>query len=257
MLAPAAAKPVLSPAIPAAVVAAWILAVIAQATGTARFLHHDALIEGGLPLWSALLLFVVAWQAMIAAMMLPSSMPLVRLFAAASARQARPRLAMASFLGGYALVWTIFGIAGFAADVALHRTVDRTPWLAARPWLIAGSVLVLAGAFQFSTLKERCLRKCRLPALYLLQHYRRGIAGAFALGRGHGLFCVGCCWALMLVTFAAGFANLWWMAILTALMVYEKTGRYGATVVPFAGALLLCGGALLIAHPAWLPATSL
>jgi predicted metal-binding membrane protein len=132
---------------------------------------------------------------------------------------------MAAFLEGYAAVWTAFGIAGFLGDVSLHRFVDAHPWLEARPWLIAGSVLTLAGAFQFSPLKEACLRKCRLPGLYLVRHYGRGTATAFALGRGHGLFCVGCCWALMLVTFAAGFANLWWMAALTAVMVYEKTGR--------------------------------
>jgi predicted metal-binding membrane protein len=252
----AAARYRLSPAIPAAILVAWIIAVVAQATGTAKFLHHDALIEGALPLWVALPLFVLAWQAMIVAMMLPSSLPLVRLFARASANQPRPRAAMAAFLGGYALVWTAFGIVGFCGDVVLHRTVDSTPWLAERPWLIAGSVLALAGAFQFSPLKERCLQKCRLPALFLMQHYQRGTAAAFALGRGHGLFCVGCCWALMLVTFAAGFANLWWMAALTALMVYEKTGLYGKRVVPIAGIALLALGALFLIHPAWLPSQS-
>lgn len=206
-----------------------------------------------MPLLLAVPLFVVAWQAMIVAMMLPSSLPLMRMFLAAAANQPRRHQAIAAFIGGYAAVWTAFGLLAFGADVVLHRTVDTMPWLAAHPWLIAGGVLALAGGFQFSPLKQACLRKCRLPAMYLLQHYRRGRRAAFALGSGHGVFCVGCCWALMLVTFAAGFANLWWMAALTALMVYEKTGRYGARIVPLAGVLLLALGTLIAAHPAWSP----
>lgn len=243
----------ITPAIPIAIAVAWIIAIVAQATGTARFLHHDTLIEGGWPLWAALLAFVVAWQAMIVAMMLPSSLPLVRLFATVSANQPGARIAMVTFLAGYAAVWTAFGIVGFLGDVGLHRFVDANPWLQARPGLIAGGVLTLAGAFQFSPLKDACLRKCRLPGMYLMQHYGRGTAAAFALGRGHGLFCVGCCWALMIVTFAAGFANLWWMAALTAVMVYEKTGRYGGQLVPVVGTLLLGLGLLMIAHPGWVP----
>jgi len=111
-----------------------------------------------------------------------------------------------------------------------------------------------AGAFQFSDLKERCLSKCRLPGPYMLAHYRRGASGAFRLGSGHGLFCLGCCWALMLVMFAAGVAVLWWMAALTAVMVYEKTGRYGRTLTPVVGLALLALSALAFAHTSWLPA---
>jgi predicted metal-binding membrane protein len=208
-----------------AIAAAWAVAVAAQASGRGQLLHHDALAEGGLPPWAALGLFLLAWQLMIAAMMLPSSLPLVRLFGRASANQPRPLRAKAAFLGGYAAVWTGFGAAAFLGDLGVHRLVEHWAWLAARPALVGGAVLLLAGAFQFSTLKDRCLRVCRHPAGYLLQHYRRGAAAAFRLGAGHGVFCVGCCWALMLVAFAAGVANLWWMAALTAVTVFEKTGR--------------------------------
>jgi predicted metal-binding membrane protein len=127
-------------------------------------------------------------------------------------------------------------------------------WLMAHSWLIAGGVLAMAGVFQFMPLKDRCLRQCRNPGAYLLARYRRGIRSAFALGRGHGWFCVGCCWALMLVMFAAGVASLLWMAALTALMVYEKTGPGGQRVVPVAGLVLIAYAALVLAHPAWLPA---
>jgi predicted metal-binding membrane protein len=87
-----------------------------------------------------------------------------------------------------------------------------------------------------------------------MHHYRRGVRAAFQLGYRHGLFCAGCCWALMLIGFAAGVASLWWMAALTALMVYEKTARHGQIAVPVAGAVLLLWSALVFAHPWWLPA---
>lgn len=238
-----------------AIVVAWALAVIGQINGAGVLVHHDRLIEGGRPLWAALLLFVLAWQAMIVAMMLPSSLPLIRLFAATSSHQPQRAALLAAFLIGYAAVWTAFGIVAFGGDVIVHRVVDRWSWMAAHPWLIAAGVLALAGAFQFSSLKEACLNKCRLPGTFLLQRYRRGIAAAFDLGREHGLFCLGCCWALMLIGFAAGFASLWWMAALTALMAYEKTSTYGKRIVPVVGVALIVWAALIVIHPPWLPPT--
>ncbi len=241
-------------AIPAAVLVAWCIAIAAQVSGSAVFLHHDRLIERGPPGAVALALFLVAWLVMIAAMMLPSSLPFMRMFAIAASGQARPATAITLFLGGYVLVWSVFGAFAFAGDVALHRTVDRVAWLAAHPWLISGAVLAAAGVFQFTPLKDACLRACRLPSNFLVRYYRRGPAAAFSLGTRHGLFCVGCCWALMLIGFAAGFANLWWMAALTALMIFEKTSRGGRAAVPVAGSLLLFWSALIFAHPSWLPA---
>jgi predicted metal-binding membrane protein len=131
--------------------------------------------------------------------------------------------------------------------------VDHFAWLHEHQYLISGATLLGAGAFQFSRLKDACLEQCRHPGAFMLRHYARGVDGAFALGRRHGLFCLGCCWALMLLMFGAGVANLWWMAALSALMVYEKTGSGGRRAVPVAGVLLLAWAALVIAHPAWLP----
>jgi predicted metal-binding membrane protein len=254
-LAPALqrARPRVPGVVFAAIAGGWALAITAEATGTAGALHHDALIEGGPPFWAALLLFLLAWQAMVAAMMLPSSLPLIRLFEATSRSQERVRLVRATFLAGYAAVWTGFGALAFLGDDALHHTVDATPWLEAKPWLIGGSVLAMAGVFQFTDLKDKCLSKCRHPAPYLLSHYRRGPAAAFRLGSGHGLFCLGCCWALMLVMFAAGVAVLWWMAALTAVTVYEKTGRHGRALTPVVGVALLGLAAVAFAHPPWFP----
>ena len=110
-----------------AIGAAWALAIAAQVTGAAALLHHDALLEHGPPTVSALVLFLLAWQVMVAAMMLPSSLPLVRLFAAASARAPHSSGAMVAFLSAYALVWTAFGALAVAFDLGLHAAVDASP----------------------------------------------------------------------------------------------------------------------------------
>jgi len=239
--------------VPAAILGAWALAVVAESTGKAQLLHHDALIQGNLPFLVALLLFLVAWQVMVAAMMLPSTLPMVRMFRVASAKQDRPGAVLAAFVGGYVVVWTVFGAAAFVGDLGLHRTVDALPWLQSRPWLVSGAILAVAGGFQFTDLKDRCLDKCRHPGVYLMRHYGRGVDTAFRIGRGHGLFCLGCCWALMLMMFAAGVANLPWMAVLTGVMFYEKAGQRGRAVTPYVGMALLAWAALVLVHPAWLP----
>jgi predicted metal-binding membrane protein len=214
-------------------------------------LHHDALIEDGPGAATALVLFLLAWQVMIAAMMLPTALPLMQMFASASARQPRPRAAMAGFIGGYALVWSGFGAIAFGADLALHAAVDESPLLHGHEWLIGGSVLALAGAFQFTKLKDACLDKCRHPAQFLRRYYRRGAGAGLRLGARHGAFCVGCCWALMLVMFAAGAASLVWMALLTALMVHEKTRPAGRRAVPVTGAALLALASVVLAYSAY------
>lgn len=240
-------------AVPAAIGIAWCIAVAAQLSGSAVLLHHDRLIVGGPPIGIALALFLCAWLVMIVAMMLPSSLPFMRMFAIASANQPNHGSMLLLCFAGYAVVWFAFGAAAFIGDIALHRFVERAAWLAQHPWLISGAVLAAAGAFQFTPLKDACLRACRVPSNFLVRHYRRGGAAAFAIGYRHGAFCVGCCWALMLITFAAGFANLAWMAALTALMVFEKTAHTGREAVLPAGALLLGWSVLVLAHPPWLP----
>ena len=230
----------------AAVAAAWGAAVAVEASGIAGSLHHDSLLQGGSGFGPALLLFLVGWQVMVAAMMLPSSLPLVRMFAAASVGAPDRRTALAAFLGAYALVWSAFGLLAFTGDAALHAAVAASPWLERHDWAVAPSVLLLAGAFQFTALKDACLRACRHPASFMHRHYRRGVGGGFRLGLRHAAFGVGCCWALMLVMFAVGTASLIWMAVLTALMVHEKTRPSGARTVPLTGAVLLALGSTLM-----------
>jgi predicted metal-binding membrane protein len=240
----------------AGIAVAWLYAFLAWAGGYAELLDHDQVLghgaahhsAGTLPVWVLALLLVVSWQVMTAAMMLPSSVPMVRVFGAVSRRQPSPGFSLAAFLAGYAVVWTLFAAAALAGDAVLHRIVGAVPALDARPWLVTGAVLALAGAFQFSSLKDKCLDACRHPAAFLLPRYRRGAAAAFALGRSHGWFCLGCCWALMLVMCLAGAIDLRWMAVLGALMAYEKIGRHGLLVARIAGVTLLALAALTFAQ---------
>jgi predicted metal-binding membrane protein len=240
-------------AVLAGVAAAWVAAAAAALTGRAAWLGHDRLIEGSLPLPFALVLFVAAWQLMIVAMMLPSTLPMLRLYGGAASRDERPRMARVAFVGGYATVWTVFGALAFVGDATVHQVVDSTPILAAHPWWVAAGLLAVAGAAQFLPLTEACLHSCRHPVAYLLHAYRPGVRAGYELGRSHGFYCLGCCWGLMLVMFAAGVANLAWMAALTAVMVYAKVGRRGDALLPAVGVVLMVWAVLVAVHPAWLP----
>jgi len=151
-------------------------------------------------------------------------------------------------------VWAGFGALAFLGDMALHHLVEAMPWLAERPWLVAGGVLTTAGGFQFTALKQRCQSRCRHPAQFLLRYYDRGPRAGARLGIRHGLFCLGCCWALMLLMFAVDVAHLAWMAALTVLMTYEKTGRRGPQLTRIVGVVLLAWATLVLIHPSWLPA---
>jgi predicted metal-binding membrane protein len=276
-------------AVPAMIAAAWVLAVVAEGNGAAFVrnsvpgagadtshaalspitffcpLHLAAAGGSGVHVgpgnthagsfWLAFALFLIAWQTMIVAMMLPSSLPLVRLFNVASAGAPARGRALLAFLSGYALIWTAFGGVAFAGDALVHRLIADNAGLRAHTPMIAAGMLALAGAVQFTPLKDRCLTECRHPAAFLMRHYRRGISGGFTLGRRHGLFCLGCCWALMLVMFVAGVGNLIGMGALTVLMVYEKTATRGAKAVPMSGIALLAWAAVMLVQPHWLPAT--
>ena len=232
--------------------AAWAAAIGAQLAGVAALAHHDSLLTGnGPPFVVAVVVAVVAWQVMIAAMMLPSSLPLVRLYSRATERTPRRGRSMAAFIGGYAVVWSAFGLAAFCFDASIHAAVNSSAWLTDHDWWIGGSTLALAGAFQFTSLKDACLDKCRHPAQFMTRYYARGPAGGFRLGARHGAFCVGCCWALMLVMFAAGVASLVWMALLTGVMIHEKTRPLGARAVPVTGVALLGTASLVLLYSAY------
>jgi predicted metal-binding membrane protein len=235
------------------VAAAWAVLVLATlARQTFLLDHHYLLQSSGLPWLAALEIFLLCWQIMTVAMMLPSSMPMVQLVVYAARRQERPVAVPLAFLTGYAVIWTVFAAGAFLTDTLVHYLVALWPWLAAHSWLIGASTFALAGLFQFSPLKERCLEMCRTPLGFFMHYYRKGVGPAWRLGVRHGQFCLGCCWALMLVMFGVGVGNLAAMAALTGTMVIEKTVPGGKRLSPFIGILLLLLAVLWLAHPVWL-----
>jgi predicted metal-binding membrane protein len=228
----------------AAIAVAWALCIWAEFSGNAAQIHHHALYESGRPFWLSTVMVLGAWQVMTAAMMLPSSLGFIRMYAAAAGQAPEFGRALGLFLSAYFLVWTGFALAAFGGDMLLHRAVDQFAWLAAHSQLIAAATLACAALYQLTPLKDACLKACRNPGLYLVRHYRRGVANGGRLGLQHALFCLGCCWALMLVMFAAGVAHLAWMGALAVLMVIEKATPGGDRIVIPAG-IALAGLALL------------
>jgi predicted metal-binding membrane protein len=220
--------------IPILVAGCWAILVVAELTGASAAIHHHALIEGGVPLTAAVPTFLVGWLLMAAAMMLPASLRAIQL-AEASSLASSPRRARSSFLASFAVVWTAFGLAAFLGDVGLHHVVDTTPWIAERPWLIEAGILALAGVYQLVPFK-RSLAVCRHPVESAVTATIGTIGG---LDFRHGLACLGSSWALMLLMFAEGFASIGWMVALTALMVYEVTGRHGQRAASIAGVALI------------------
>src|SRR2546421_1661468 len=235
------------------VAVAWAVLVLATLTHQIYLLDHHYLLQAsGLPWLAALEVFLLCWQLMTVAMMLPSSMPMVQMVVYAGRRQARPVAVPLAFLAGYAIIWTAFAAGAFLGDTLVHRMVDVWPWLAVHSWLIGAVTFFIAGLFQFSPLKGRCLDMCRTPLGFFMRHYRKGIGAAWRLGLQHGSYCLGCCWALMLVMFGVGVGNLAGMTALTGAMVIEKAVPGGKRLSPIIGVVLLLLGALWLAHPLWL-----
>jgi predicted metal-binding membrane protein len=224
---------------------AWLVALGVGPLGSGLADHRMLDAPEGLTL-AALAAFLLGWQVMVAATMLPTTIPMLQHFGRASLKQPRGGPALAAFVGAYVALWTVFGFVALVLDGGLHWLVSQQPWLAERDWLFKGFALILAGGFQFSPIKDRCLSECRHPMSFMLHHYRRGIAGGWQVGLRHGLHCIGCCWALMLVMFTVGVGNLGWMAAIAGIMLLEKTSRIGRRLVPYVGAALVVTGVLVL-----------
>ncbi|RZI42612.1 DUF2182 domain-containing protein [Herbaspirillum sp. HC18] len=196
-------------------------------------------------------LYAAAWILMTAAMMLPTTLPLFNVFDRLTAgRPDHGRLLVLLGLG-YMAIWGAFGLAAHALHGAVLSLFAGVPALAWHGWLVGAAIIALAGAFQFSSLKYKCLEKCRTPLSFVMEHWRGRAQGrqAFALGAHHGLFCVGCCWALMLLMFALGAGSLGWMLLLAAVMAIEKNVRWGRRLsAPLGIALLSWAFVLVAAH---------
>jgi predicted metal-binding membrane protein len=189
----------------------------------------------------------VMWAVMMVAMMVPSAAPTVMLYRKlAAGRDARGGGALSAlFLCGYLAVWTGFSLLATLAQWALHDAALLSPTMAAAsPWL-GGGLLLAAGAFQLTPLKQACLAHCRSPMAFLFGRWREGARGAFEMGAENGVYCAGCCWALMALLFVVGVMNLVWVAALAVIVLAEK-------VLPHGDRLGKAGGLALIAWGAWL-----
>jgi len=220
---------------------AWLTLWLWEGSPYGYYLGH----EGGDGVDTSLALgatfFTLGWTLMIVAMMLPSSVPLVVTFGALVARRARPVRLVGLLLTGYLLVWAAFGFIAWAADRGVHAAVDALPWLAANPQLILGATLLVAGLWQFSPLRDRCLDECRSPLGFVMNRWR-GVSErreALLMGIAHGAFCVGCCWSLMLVMFGVGISSLTAMLVLGALTAVEKNLPQGRRLTRPLGVVLI------------------
>ena len=202
--------------------------------------------------WDAprVVLLCAMWIVMMIGMMLPSAAPLVLLYARVVRQRSRgaPAVRRAYALaGGYLAAWTAFSLAATALQLVLYRLLLLTPMMEMASTSAVAGVLLLAGAYQWSPLKWTCLQSCRAPLSFVMQHWKPGAAGAFRIGLVHGAYCVGCCWALMLLLFAAGVMNLVAIAGLTILVLLEKLAPLGGVTSRAAGAALIGLGVWLLA----------
>jgi predicted metal-binding membrane protein len=227
---------------------AWLSLAIWSASPWGRYLHHDAP-AAGLGVSLEVLLFTAGWVLMIVAMMLPSSVPLVLVFAGVVARRPRPGVLVGLLLAGYLAVWSSFGAAAWLLDRGIHAAVDAWPWLAAHPQLIIATTLALAGLWQFSPLRDRCLDECRSPFGFVVNRWRAQSIRreSFLMGVAHGAFCVGCCWSLMLVMFGVGLGSLTAMLALGGLTAIEKNLPWGRKLTRPLGILLVLAALYAVA----------
>jgi predicted metal-binding membrane protein len=246
----------------AVAVPAWALLALWSASPYRGYLDHggwgDAIalsplcraVPGGEVVVPALVT-AFAWLLMIAAMMVPTALPLVGTFRRIVAGRPDAGRLVAAVLAGYVAAWMGFGIVAHAADAGVRAAAAGSPWLVAHAWVLGAGVLALAGAFQFSALKYRCLERCRTPFGFVNAHWhgRRPARESLRLGLAHGAFCVGCCWALMLVMFVVGMGNPGWMLVLAAAMAAEKNLPAGPRLrTPLGLGLLAWAAAIALAR---------
>jgi predicted metal-binding membrane protein len=193
-----------------------------------------------------LFLLFLMWAVMMAGMMLPSAAPTLLLYARVARSGAGNAIASVyAFAAGYIVVWSGFSLAATLLQWALHDAGLLSPMMQSASRALSGGLLVIAGAYQWSSLKQRCLSSCRGPAAFIAQHWRPGVGGALRMGVRHGLFCLGCCWALMLLLFAGGVMSLACIAAITIFVLLEKLAPLGAYTARAAGTLLVGAGAWL------------
>ena len=197
--------------------------------------------------WAVLVL--VMWAVMMAAMMLPSAAPIILLYAAIARRSSErgePTGASGAFAFGYIAVWVAFSLAATVLQYGLEKVALMSPLMQTTSIALAGTVLIAAGLYQWTPLKQACLRHCRSPLDFIVTYWRPGARGAFVMGLRHGAYCVGCCWLLMLLLFVGGVMNFAWIAGVTLFVLIEKLVPAGHWIGRGAGILLVVWGTVTL-----------
>jgi predicted metal-binding membrane protein len=206
--------------------------------------------------WDArhVVLLWLMWAVMMAGMMLPSGSPVLLMYGVAVRRQASPVTDVAAgrqiyaLASGYLAVWALFSVVATAAQFILSTELAAlSPMMTLTSPRVGALLLVVAGVHQLTPLKRVCLQECQSPLGFLMHHWRAGTAGAFRMGFDHGVYCVGCCWALMLLLFVGGVMNLTVIAALTALVAVEKLSPFGIHTARVSGLLLIGSAAWMLA----------
>jgi predicted metal-binding membrane protein len=239
---------------------AWLTLAIWAQSPYGRYLDHGQWLQVGLagelcravPGGTVLLpgvLYVGGWLLMMVAMMLPTTLPLLAMFSRLTLARADRGQLMTLVILGYLAVWGGFGVIAHLADMALHAVAAGSVFLTFNGWVVGALVLALAGGFQFSALKYRCLDKCRTPFGFVNAHWRGDAVRrqSFLLGVHHGIFCVGCCWAIMLLMFVVGTGSVGWMLLIGAAMATEKNAPWGKRLSAPLGIGLVAASAAIVA----------
>ncbi|RWE70914.1 MAG: DUF2182 domain-containing protein [Mesorhizobium sp.] len=235
----------------AAAAAAWWALLAWQQTGMDADMRMDFPTMG-----ITAALFLAVWLIMMIAMMFPAAAPMILTFhQVQSGKRGRGQAFVSTwvFVAGYMLVWTATGVLAFAGAAGAEMLAAHVGLSAATDARIGGALLMVAGAYQLSQLKDLCLAKCRSPIGFILTSWRDGRLGAVRMGLRHGLFCLGCCWLLFLALFPLGIMNLAAMAVVTLLVFAEKTFPYGERIAKVSGVALLLYGAAVLILPQALP----
>jgi predicted metal-binding membrane protein len=233
----------------------WLAAAMAGAGAMPDMpdMNMAAAVSPRLGPWTAaeFALAFVMWAVMMVGMMTPSAAPMILLYAGVARRagaRARPLAATGWFAGGYLLSWILFSLAATAAQAGLERAVGLTPMMTVASGRIGAGVLMAAGLYQWTPIKDSCLAGCRTPLAFIQQRggFQAGAARSLRLGLDHGLYCIGCCWALMALLFVGGVMNLAWIAAIALVVLAEKVGPRGRLIARLAGVGLVASGVWLL-----------
>ncbi len=232
-------------------VVAWLVTVYYSHTMNSQMSMQMPMATEQRPLVLEGFLFLAMWTVMMIAMMFPAVAPMVLIFSTVHDKRKSNQGFVPTwvFVAGYLLVWTFFGVFAYFGDLSIRHLAMSFPKLHTYSPLIGGAVLIAAGLYQLTPLKNVCLTHCRSPLHFIMHKWKEGYLGSFLMGIDHGTYCLGCCWGLMLVLFVVGIMNLAWMGILTLVIFIEKISKHGVIISKLVGGLLVLLGLVMAIEP--------